>query len=119
MSAWTKNCAELPSGNGERAVVPTIAPPVAKRRTIASPTPLVPPVMKTRFPAIRLDSSAPTTRYDERFCSGMDALGRHERQRRHCIDMLGRGCPCLSAFEGIAKELDERAIAFHGYERNH
>jgi len=49
----------------------------------------------------------------------MDALGRHERQRRQCIDMLGRGCPCLSAFEGIAKELDERAIAFHGYERNH
>ena len=49
----------------------------------------------------------------------MDVLGRHELQRRHRIDMLGRGCPYLSAFEGIAKELDERAIAFHGYERNH
>ena len=38
-------------GNGERAVVPTVAPPAAKRRTIASPTPLLPPVTKTRFPA--------------------------------------------------------------------
>src|SRR6185295_3396582 len=56
----TNNFAGLPSGKGERAVVPTVAPPIAKRRTFASPTPLLPPVMKTRLPT---NSASPMIQY--------------------------------------------------------
>src|SRR5207249_6116549 len=39
ISAWTNNAAAWPSGRGERAVVATVAPAAARRRTTASPTP--------------------------------------------------------------------------------
>ena len=50
ISAWTNNAAAWPSGRGERAVVATVAPAAARRRTTASPTPLVPPVISARLP---------------------------------------------------------------------
>src|ERR1700731_4416375 len=49
MSVCTNKDGFCPSGNGERAVVATAAPLNKKRRTIASPIPLVPPVTRTRL----------------------------------------------------------------------
>ena len=50
ISAWTNNATAWPFGRGERAVVATVAPAAARRRTTASPTPLVPPVISARLP---------------------------------------------------------------------
>src|SRR5258708_39335539 len=49
MSVCTNKDGFCPCGNGERAVVTTSAPLNKKRRTIASPIPLVPPVTRTRL----------------------------------------------------------------------
>src|SRR5882724_3055924 len=57
MSDCTNKDGFCPSGNGERAVVATDAPPNRKLRTFASPSPLVPPVTRTRLP---LNSSLET-----------------------------------------------------------
>src|SRR6266853_1442654 len=49
ISVCTNKDGFCPRGNGERAVVTTPAPLNKKRRTIASPIPLVPPVTRTRL----------------------------------------------------------------------
>src|SRR5258707_9533041 len=44
-----KSAGFSPCGRGEQAAVATEAPAVPKRRTMASPAPLVPPVTRTRL----------------------------------------------------------------------
>jgi len=87
-----KNCAELPSGNGERAVVPTIAPPVANGGRCLAHSPGSarnedPLSGKFGWTHLRPPLGM-TSAFVREWCPG-----RHERQRRHCIDMLGRGAP--------------------------
>jgi len=57
-SAWMNSFTDRRSGSGERAVVATIAPAAERRRTIASPMPLVPPVTRARLPANSVGSEA-------------------------------------------------------------
>src|SRR5207244_10628576 len=93
-SARTNRSAARPSDASERAVVATFAPAAARRPTIASPTPCVPPVTRARLPASSVGSTEKRIPDDIGFAlADMLASSRQEVAPEACSEnTVNAGC---------------------------